>query len=124
MAGVTTSTKVPPTSNNGPIVERGESRSAAAPPDQAPRAIAVRASPITAVFVSSVIPTYGAMSRSDVISRTRTAADVPNTRAYATHVAKGRVAAPGNGPGCLGEAALSAEVGSTVGSPAGIPKYA
>ena len=56
-------------------------RSAAAPPDQAPNAIAASASPITEVFVSIVIPTYGAMSRNEVISRTRTAADVPNTRA-------------------------------------------
>jgi hypothetical protein len=81
MAGVTNRTNAPPTMSSGPIIERGEIRSAAAPPDQAPMAIAVSARPITEVFVSSVIPTYGAMSRSEEISRTRTAADVPNTRA-------------------------------------------
>ena len=81
IAGVTRSTNAPPISSNGPIIDRGGSRSAAAPPDHAPKAIAVRARPITAVFVSRVMPTYGAMSRSEVISRTSTAADVPNTRA-------------------------------------------
>ena len=81
MAGVTSRTNAPPTSSSGPIIERGGMRSAAAPPDHAPKAIAASASPITAVLVSMVIPTYGAMSRNEVISRTRTAAEVPNTRA-------------------------------------------
>src|SRR5689334_5959067 len=40
MAGVTTRTNAPPSTRSGPIIDLGESRSAAAPPDQAPTAIA------------------------------------------------------------------------------------
>ncbi len=57
MAGVTSRTNAPPTSSSGPIIDCGGRRSAAAPPDQAPNAMAVRARPITDVLVSRVIPT-------------------------------------------------------------------
>jgi hypothetical protein len=77
-------TTTPDTPSAGPMSRCGSTWSAMCPPSQEPRAMAVRAMPITIVLVSRVRPRYGARSRRATISTTRTAADDPNTRTAAT----------------------------------------
>jgi hypothetical protein len=60
-------------SSAGPISRRGSTRSAIQPPLHAPYAIAASATPMTALLVCSVTPTYGPTSRSPTISSTSTA---------------------------------------------------
>ena len=76
-------TVTPDTISNGPISRRAGTRSASRPPHHDPVAIAVSATPMTMVLVSSVSPRYGARSRSATSSTTRTAAEDPKTSAAA-----------------------------------------
>lgn len=72
-------TAAPEAASSGASAERGSMRSATCPPHHEPAAIAVRAMPMTSVFVSSVSPRYGASSRSATSSTTSTAALAPKT---------------------------------------------
>jgi hypothetical protein len=56
-SGRTATTSAPPPTISGAISRRGSVRSAAAPPVQAPMAIAARANPMIAVLVCRVTPT-------------------------------------------------------------------
>ncbi len=82
-SGPTASTPNPPTTSAPAATRRGDTTSAHRPPNAAPAAMPARATPMTAVVVSRVSPTYGATSRVARVSTTRIAAPlvITTTRA-------------------------------------------
>jgi hypothetical protein len=81
--GTVKSARTPPSAIVGPSNRRGSMRSAILPPLHAPTAIPASTVPITDVYVSRLIPTYGASKRPARISSMSTAAEHTNTSAAA-----------------------------------------
>ena len=84
-AGDDAMTRAPPAMSTGPSSHPGSNRSAIRPPSHVPPEIPASTTPMMAVYVCNVTPTYGARSLDATISITSTDPAVTNASAPAAH---------------------------------------